>query len=61
MDMALASKAFPPPNGTTEQPILKRDKAVVNGSSSKNTYLNLKDNDVSSLFYLSLFLIITSE
>jgi len=50
MDMALASKAFPPSNATTEQPISKRDKAAANDSSSKDTYLNPKANDVSSLF-----------
>lgn len=50
MDVALASKAFPSPSGaTTEQPISKRDKAIVDDISSKHTNLHPNANDVSHL------------
>ncbi|CAD6244812.1 unnamed protein product [Miscanthus lutarioriparius] len=49
MDMALASKSFPPSSATAEQPISKSDKAVANDSSSKDTYLNPKANDTRTV------------
>jgi hypothetical protein len=60
MDMALASKSFPPSSATAEQPISKREKTVANDSSSKNTYLNPKANDVSFLFILLIIIIAIS-
>lgn len=59
MDMALASKSFPPSSATAEQPISKREKTVANDSSSKNTYLNPKANDVSFLFILIIIIAIS--